>query len=201
MATGIFIYSKNRPTMPDSKRKTYCYRMLSLLILPCVFVVHHVQRFYPFVAFTDILLPVMKYIGIVLLAKLIFSLLTKDPQKSDFLTFCWLMLYFFFKPAHDLIHDNFGRYFFAQYRYLLPIITVVFAVVIWWVLFYAGNKKFSLKYAYTVAGIFMLIDIGWIVKKEVSPLTTGTAYFRTRYIDSAPGCGDQLSGYFDARFR
>jgi Sulfatase len=174
MATGFFIYSKNRAMMPDNKRKTYYIRMLSLLILPCLFVVHHVQRFYPFVAFTDIFLPLMKYIGIVLLAKLIFSVLTKDPQKSDFLTFCWLMLYFFFKPAHDLIHDNFGRYFFAQYRYLLPIITVVFALVIWWVLFYSGNKRFSLQYAYTVAVIFMLIDIGWIVKKEVSPLTTGT---------------------------
>jgi hypothetical protein len=148
--------------------------MLSLLILPCLFIVHHVQRFYPFVAFTDILLPLIKYIGIVLLAKLIFSLLTKDAQKSDFLTFCWLVLYFFFRPAHDLIYENFDRYFFAQYRFLLPIVTVVFVVVIWWVLFYSGNKKFSLQYACTVAGIFILIDIGWIVKKEVLPLSSGT---------------------------
>jgi hypothetical protein len=150
--------------------------LASILLLPLLYCLHQVQRFFPFLGWREAGLTLIQLGSLAALSWLTWFLVTRNAFKSNWLNILWLLLVSFFSPLFDFLKDQFGGIFFLRYQFLLPLIGLIFLLVIWRV--FRSNRSFVRRSEFVVLVfvMFMIIDAGKILYKYSRPMNSGTVF-------------------------
>lgn len=147
-----------------AKLKTHS---LFLIFLPLFFIIHGYNAFFGFFPLPFVLLNLIITFAGTLVLFLFSTILLKNKQNSSLLTFWLLLVFLLFGSIHDTIIKFFGHGFFTSYKFILPLLMIIF------LFFLLILRKTVLPYKKTylflniLFFIFILFELGSGIQKYI----------------------------------
>lgn len=153
-----------------SKILVFKQSLLGIVLLPLVYTIHHLQRFYPFLDPLSLLWSFFKHFSMLVFVWLVIYRLIRNSEKTSALTILSGYLILFFSPTFDSVKQISESYFQVRYSLVLPVLAVLGTFLSISIIRAKGSFRAILRYCYTVMLIFLCIDLSNIFFKWIAPI-------------------------------
>ncbi|AXY75702.1 hypothetical protein D3H65_17705 [Paraflavitalea soli] len=142
---------------------------LFLLLLPVFFVVHGMLENFGFIPFPDAAALCLIYLVAAILLAAIFYLFFRSVTKAALMTSLCMGIFFAFGTLQDFLHQHITNRSFTRYSILLPAILLLLIIAFWRIRKTKNALHRLTGFLNLLLIIYLLVDIGWIVVKTISP--------------------------------